>query len=84
MIASRVFGGDSATAANLKTPLMESDLFTSLHGCGSQRLDEIALLLQAGCLTVKRADAFGQLTLDIPNRETRDALARLCARARAA
>lgn len=76
--------GLQATAAALRAPLMESDLFTGLHGCGSQRLDEIALLLQAGCLTVKRAGAFGQLTLDIPNRETRDALARLCARARAA
>ncbi len=76
--------GLQATASELRAPLMESDLFTSLHDCGSRRLDEIALLLQAGCLTVKRAGAFGALTLDIPNRETRDALTRLCARARAA
>lgn len=63
---------------------MESDLFTGLPCSGRQPVDEIALLLQAGCLTVKRAGTFGQLTLDIPNLETRDALARLCARDRLA
>lgn len=39
--------GLQATASELRAPLMESDLFTSLHDCGSRRLDEIALLLQA-------------------------------------
>ena len=76
--------GLQATAAELRAPLVQSDLFMGLHSRGSQPVNEIALLLQAGCLTVKRAGAFGQLTLDIPNRETRDALARLGARDRAA